>query len=336
MNTGIPMLELSFCKSLSRTGARYVTGVLLALFSLSALAGAMKYAPSQVDMELRKVSEHVYFVQGKAGIATDNEGFISNAGVVITDDGIVIIDSLGTPSLAWKLLGLIREVSDKPIVRVIATHYHADHIYGLQVFEEQGAEIWAPAGAENYLRSENAAERLEERRLSLDPWVNDDTRLVEPDRYIEGREIFELGGVKMTVVPVGAAHSDGDLTVFVEPDKVLFSGDIIFEGRIPFMGDANSRHWLEVLEHMEQRKLAALVPGHGAMARDPNRAIADMRHYLAYLRKSMGAAVEELIPFEEVYDTIDWSEFEHLPAFREANRRNALQVYLSMEAESFK
>jgi len=286
-------------------------------------------------MKLQKVSEHVYFVQGKAGVATDNEGFVSNAGVVITDAGIVIFDSLGTPSLAYKLLGLIREISDKPIVRVITSHYHADHIYGLQVFEAEGAEVWAPAGAEEYLRSENAAKRLEERRRSLNPWVNDNTRLVEPDRYIEKQETFELGGVKFTLVPVGAAHSDGDLTLYIEPDDVLFSGDIIFEGRIPFMGDANSKHWLEVLERMESRKLTALVPGHGAAARDPNRAISDMRRYLAYLRESMGAAVEEMIQFDEVYDTIDWSEYENLPAFREANRRNALQVYLSMEAESF-
>jgi len=311
--------------------------VLLVFTGLSAIAGEeVVYAPSRVEMKLQKISEHVYFVQGKAGIATDNEGFISNAGVVITNEGIVIFDSLGTPSLAHKLLRLIRKVSDKPIVRVITSHYHADHIYGLQVFEEEGAKIWAPAGAENYLNSENAVERLEERRLSLDPWVNDKTRLVEPDRYIEQQEVFELGGVKLTVVPVGAAHSDGDLTLYVEPDGVLFSGDIIFEGRIPFMGDANSKHWLEVLGHMEQRKLTALVPGHGAAARDPNRAIADMRRYLAYLRDSMGAAVEEMIQFDEVYDTIDWSQYEGLPAFREANRRNALQVYLSMEAESFK
>ncbi len=309
--------------------------VLLVQPVLSVLAGEEPYAPSHVDMKLQKVSEHVYFVQGKAGIATDNEGFISNAGVVITDAGIVVFDSLGTPSLAYKLLGLIRNISDRPIVRVITSHYHADHIYGLQVFEEEGAEVWAPAGAESYLRSVGAAERLEERRLSLNPWVNDSTRLVEPDRYIDRQETFELGGVKFTLVPVGAAHSDGDLTLFIEPDDVLFSGDIIFEGRIPFMGDANSKHWLEVLEHMETRELTALVPGHGAAARDPNRAISDMRRYLAYLREAMGAAVEEMIQFDEVYDTIDWSQFEHLPAFHEANRRNALQVYLSMEAESF-
>jgi glyoxylase-like metal-dependent hydrolase (beta-lactamase superfamily II) len=284
-------------------------------------------------MQLQRLSEHVYFVQGEAGIATDNEGFISNAGVIVTDDGVVVFDALGTPSLADMLLRKIREITDQPIVRVISSHYHADHIYGLQVFEEQGAAVWAPVGAEKYLRSENAGERLDERRFSLDPWVNETTRLVEPDRYIGVQEKFELGGVRFTVSPVGAAHSDGDLTLYLEPDRILFSGDIIFEGRIPFMGDANSRHWLEAIQRMEDQQLRALVPGHGAAAKDPNQAIAAMQRYLSYLREAMNVAVEDFIPFDEAYDATDWSEFEQLPAFAEANRRNAYQVYLSMEAE---
>ena len=313
--------------------------ILVVLFSLTAPVVAEteqpdRYPPVGVPMSLTRVSEHVYFAQGEAGIATDNEGFISNAGVVVTDSGIVVFDALGTPSLGKRLLEEIRKVSDQPVVRVITSHYHADHIYGLQVFEEQGAEIWAPRGAENYLRSANALERLEERRFSLDPWVNETTRLVEPDRYIAEREIFELGNVRFTLSPVGAAHSDADLTLYVEPDRVLFSGDILFEGRVPFLGDANSGNWLEVLQRMEVQQLVALVPGHGALARDPNRAISTMRRYLSYLREKMGAAVEDFIPFDEAYAATDWSEFEHLPAFVEANRRNAYQVYLSMEAES--
>jgi len=292
------------------------------------------YPPTAVDMQLQRLSDHVYFVQGAAGVATDNEGFISNAGVIVTAEGVVVFDALGTPSLADLLRRKIREVTDQPVVRVISSHYHADHIYGLQVFEEQGADVWAPAGAEKYLDSENARERLEERRFSLEPWVNETTRLVEPDRYIEVQENFQLGSLRFTVSPVGAAHSDGDLTLYVEPDRILFSGDIIFEGRVPFVGDANSRRWLEAVERMEDRQLLALVPGHGAAAKDPNRVIATMRRYLSYLRETMRAAVEDFRPFDEAYTAIDWSEFERLPAFAEANRRNAYQVYLSMEAES--
>jgi glyoxylase-like metal-dependent hydrolase (beta-lactamase superfamily II) len=300
----------------------------------SATAGEIAYPPVGVDMPLRQVSKHVYYVEGTPGVATDNEGFISNAGFVVTGAGVVVFDALGSPSLANTLLAKIRSVTDEPIVRVIVSHYHADHIYGLQVFEDLDAEILAPVGAGEYLASDNARERLEERRFTLDPWVNETTRLVYPDRYLAEGANFRLGDVDFIVTMVGAAHSDGDITLFVEPDRVLFSGDVIFEGRVPFLGDANTRHWLRVLERMEREQLVALVPGHGSVAADPNAAVGLTRRYLAFLRERMGAAVDDFISFTEAYEATDWSEFAGLPAFAEANRRNAYQVYLSMEAEA--
>ena len=301
------------------------------LMIVSALAIAGE--PATVDMTLKQVSEHVYFVEGVPGVATDNQGFISNAGVIVTGAGVVIFDALGTPALGQLLLEKIRAITKEPIVRVIVSHYHADHIYGLQVFEDLDAEIRAPVGAEKYLASDNARERLEERRFTLDPWVNDDTRLVYPNRYLDEGMQFRLGDVEFIVSVVGNAHSDGDLTLYVLPDRVLLSGDIIFEGRIPFVGDANIRHWSQVLERMETEQLVALIPGHGGVAENPNDAISLTRRYLTFLRNQMALAVEEFVPFDEAYAATDWSEFEQLPAFEEANRRNAYQVYLSMEAE---
>ena len=289
--------------------------------------------PATVDMTLKQVSEHVWFVEGAPGIATDNQGFISNAGVIVTGAGVVVFDALGTPALSQMLLEKIRAITDEPIVRVIVSHYHADHVYGLQVFEDLDAEILAPAGAEKYLASEHARARLEDRRFTLDPWVNEDTRLVYPDRYLSEGKQFRLGAVDFIVTVVGNAHSDGDLTLYVMPDRVLFSGDIIFEGRVPFLGDANTGNWVQVLERMEKEQLVALIPGHGGVAEDPNDAISLTRRYLSYLRDEMSLAVEDFVPFDEAYEGMDWSDFEQLPAFEEANRRNAYQVYLSMEAE---
>ncbi len=292
-----------------------------------------RYAPVSVSMELKQVSEHVYYVEGAAGIATDNEGFISNAGVIVTGDGVVIFDTLGTPSLAAQLVREIRKLSDQPIRRVILSHYHADHVYGLQVFEELGATISAPEGAYAYLNSPQAKERLEERRFSLEPWVNENTRLVEPDEIISASRTFKMGDVTFTINYQGKAHSDGDLAMLVEPDKALFSGDVIFEGRTPFVGNADTRHWLEVMQKLETEGLNVLIPGHGPASKKPARTIALTRKYLAYLREKMGEAVEEFEPFDEAYANTDWSAFENLPAFAEANRINAYQVYLSMEAE---
>ena len=303
------------------------------LFTSQSLFAASKYAPTSVEMEVKKVSEHVYYVEGIPGVATDNEGFISNAGFVVTKAGVVVFDSLGTPSLSYKLFQKIKSVTDQPILKVVVSHFHADHIYGLQVFEELGAEIIAPYGAQKYIRSDAAKERLEERQFSLDPWVNEDTRLVLPDTTISKSTEFNMGGLTFTINYMGKAHSDGDLTMLVEPDKVLFSGDIIFQGRIPFVGSADSKKWLDTLTKLETGGLTALVPGHGPASTDPKNTISLTRRYLAHLRKVMGTGIEELEPFDEVYAAADWSEFKDLPAFAEGNRINAYQVYLSMEAE---
>jgi len=290
------------------------------------------YEPSDVHMRLVKLSEHVYYVQGQAGAATDNEGFISNAGVVITDAGVVVFDSLGTPSLAWQLRARIRELTNQPVVKVIVSHYHADHIYGLQVFKDEGAEITAPRGALDYL-AERAEARLAERRESLFPWVNEGTRLIRPDLINNGEQRFRLGGVEFIVTLVGSTHSHGDQILRVVDDGVLFSGDLIFQGRIPLVAGSHPHTWLKGLEALPTEGLKVLVPGHGPASREPAHAIDFTRDYLRYLHDGMAAAVEDMIPFDEAYDAMDWSAYRNLPAFV-ANRLNAYYVYLGLEAES--
>jgi glyoxylase-like metal-dependent hydrolase (beta-lactamase superfamily II) len=310
---------------------KLISALFVILFSMQALA--VEYAESEVDMQLRQITPDIYYVEGIPGIATDNEGFISNAGFVITGEGVVVFDALGTPSLAKKLIELIKSVTDQAIKRVIVSHYHADHIYGLQVFKEEGARIYAADGSLDYLNSDVAVERLEERRFSLDPWVNDQTQLIFPDEIIKNSATFQLGNKTFTINLQGKAHSDGDLAMLVEPDLVLFSGDIIFRSRIPFIGSGDTKHWLETLQKLETSGLNALVPGHGPATFEPSERISLTREYLAFMREVMGDGVNELMSFDEIYSETDWSKFEHLPAFEAGNRINAYQVFLSMEQE---
>ncbi|MBT8433106.1 MAG: MBL fold metallo-hydrolase [Gammaproteobacteria bacterium] len=305
----------------------------LLLMLLSPLCPATEYAPATVTMQLRALTPDVYYVQGKARVATDNQGFVSNAGFVVTGDGVIVFDALGTPSLAHQLLGLIRSKTDQPIKRVYASHYHADHVYGLQVFKEAGAVIYAPKGANDYLDSETALERLDERRFSLDPWVNENTVLVPPDVVIDSSSSFNIGDKRITISFQGKAHSEGDLVMLVESDSVLFSGDLIFEGRIPFIGNGDTAHWLQTLENLETNGLHAMVPGHGPASFDPAATLKLTRRYLQFLRDTFVIGVEDLLSFEEIYAQTDWSQFEHLPTFADGNRINAYQVFLSLEQE---
>ena len=298
--------------------------------------GATKYPPVEVEMKLVKVSQHVYFVQGMAGAATENKGFISNAGFVVTPDGVVVFDALGTPSLAAKFLGLIRTVTSAPVKTVVMSHYHADHLYGLQVFKDEGAQVIAPAGAKDYLGSDVSDSLLATRRTELKPWVDAHTRLVPADVYLTENHSFELGGMRFDLSLQGMAHSEGDLAMVVAPDQVMFTGDIIFEGRIPFIGESNTKNWMEQLEQLRTARVKALIPGHGPMAKNPDELIRFTYRYLSFLREKMGAAVENWISFDTAYDQVDWAEFEFVPAFLEANRRNAYNVYIAMEKESFK
>ena len=314
--TFLKLLLITFCILFSQTACNHQE---------------TNYPPVDVEFNVIKVSQHVYFVQGKAGVATDNAGFISNAGFIVTDDGVVVFDTLGTPSLAALLYKEIREITTLPIKYVVISHYHADHVYGLQVFKEQGAKILAPNGARFYLASDTAENLLKTRRGDLGPWVNEKTYLVNPDEYLEKNHQFTLGGVDFKITLLGNAHSEGDLTLLVEPDNVLFSGDLIFEGRVPFVGSANVFNWLKALEDMRNIKVAAIIPGHGPLARDPGAMIDLTYGYLTFITNNMQKAVESWTPFDEAYDKIDWSQFESLPAFAAANRKNAFNIYLFME-----
>jgi glyoxylase-like metal-dependent hydrolase (beta-lactamase superfamily II) len=313
-----------------------LVGLFLALLAARGVVAGepARYPPVSVPMTAERVADNVYLVQGKSGAATDHEGFISNAGFVVTDAGVVVLDGLGSPSLAQAMRNLIRRVTDKPVVKVVVTHYHADHIYGLQVYQDEGAQVIAPAGVMAYLQGPQAAERLAERRQTLAPFVNESTRLVFPDLLVSEPTELAVGGSTFRLEPLGPVHSDGDMTMLVKPAGVLFSGDLIFEGRVPFVGDADTRRWLEALDGLLGAQLVALVPGHGGASRDPQATLVLTRDYLRFLREVMGRAVEEMAPFDEAYAAVDWSRWEKLPAFDAANRRNAFAVYLRMENES--
>jgi glyoxylase-like metal-dependent hydrolase (beta-lactamase superfamily II) len=317
---------------------RQILALLFVLFTAPAIAepSTSPYPPVTVQVRAEQVSPHCYYVPGLPGAASrENQGFMSNAGFVVTPEGVVVFDTLGSPSLAWEMLQRIREITPAPIKRVVVSHYHADHYYGVQVFKDAGAEVWAHHDAQGMIGSEDWRLRLEQRVDLLGQWINAKTqRFPLPDRWLGEETDFELGGLHFKVRHVGPAHSAEDLVMFVEEDGVLYAGDLIFKGRVPFIGDADSKSWLTALGKLIAMQPKYLVPGHGGVSDDPVGDLTFTRDYLRYLRGTMGQAVSEMIPFEEAYDRTDWTRYQKLPAFREAHRRNAYNTYLLMEKES--
>jgi glyoxylase-like metal-dependent hydrolase (beta-lactamase superfamily II) len=279
-----------------------------------------------------RVAPDTYMVQGVAALGSSaNRNFISNAAFVVTRDSVVVIDALGSPVLAKELLEEIARITPKPVSHVVVTHYHADHVYGLQVFKDAGATILAHRDGKLYLNSDTAELRMKASREDLAPWVDEHTRLVPADRWIDAPLRLTVGGLEMELRPAGPAHTAEDLVVWFPSLKVLMAGDVVFRNRVPFVGQADSGHWIEALDTLLSYDAAVIVPGHGPVSRSARADLQMTRDYLAFLRKAMGEAARNMDPFEEAYARTDWSRYAKMPLFDAANRINAYNTYLLME-----
>lgn len=322
----------------------YVTRAALRLFVVATLLcapalthAAEAYPPLKIDLVPQRVKgTDTYYVLGRTAVPDNrNAGFTANAGFVVTSQGVVVFDALGTPALGKALIAAIRKRTSLPIRYVVVSHYHADHMYGLQAFrDETSALIIAQHQARNYKDSLDAGKRLRQREQSLAPWVNDATRVIQPDLTFENDIVFTLGGKTFRVVYAGPAHAPDDSMMLVNPGGVLFAGDIVQNHRIPFMNsdEVNTTNWLAGLDKVLEMKPSHIIPGHGEPSDDPKAAIEFTENYIRFVRAQMKAAVQNWQPFEEAYQSVDWSRYAAMPAFKQTNRGNAYRVYLDMES----
>jgi glyoxylase-like metal-dependent hydrolase (beta-lactamase superfamily II) len=281
------------------------------------------------------VAPTTWMVQGASALGSSaNRNFISNAAFVETRQGVVVVDALGSPELARELLQEVQRLTGKSVTHVIVTHYHADHIYGLQVFKDAGATIVAHRDAQLYLNSDTAQLRLQASREELFPWIDESTRLVPADVWVGAPATLWVGDTVFELHPGGPAHTPEDLVVWLPSQRVLFAGDLVFRGRIPFVGQADSAHWIEALDTLLKFDAQVIVPGHGPVSESTRADLELTRDYLQYLRQTMGEAARNMDPFDEAYARADWSRFERLPLFGVANRMNAYNTYLLMERSS--
>ncbi len=204
----------------------------------------------------------------------------ANAGFVIGDDGVVVIDTFFSEDAAKQLLAAIQERTKLPVKYVINTHYHIDHVAGNRVFANQGAGILAQRNVRGWIHSENL-------RLIgdfLTPELKAQTEsLVAPSVDYEAASHLYLGS-RAIYVRSFPGHTGGDSIVFVPDAKVAFLGDLFWHNMLPNLIDASTGQWVETLDAIAAMNVPnyTFVPGHGDVG-NANDVVA-FREYLTTLR----------------------------------------------------
>lgn len=215
---------------------------------------------------------------------------LTNAGILVGDDGVLVIDSLRVPSFARDLIKDVRRLSDKPIRYVIDTHGHWDHAFGNQEFPDsiivghvncrRELEELGEAWRENVIaRGNEWAEEL--RTVDIRP----------PSLTFDSRLELHFGGRRVDLVYLGRAHTSGDLFVHLPDDGVVFTGDVAQDGGVPYMLDGYMRDWIETDARLMDLPFERFVSGHGPIGEKP--ALAEAREFMAALVSGTEEAVRD-------------------------------------------
>jgi glyoxylase-like metal-dependent hydrolase (beta-lactamase superfamily II) len=271
----------------------------------------------------------VYAVLGDTGLGSEGR---PNAGFIVTSAGVAVIDALASPRQGEQLLRTIRSVTGEPIRWVILTHHHPDHHFGAIVFRRLGAQIIAHPDR-RVLASEAGEDAL------MADWV----RVVgldamrgfgfadTPDIPVTRADTLTAGGRTIVISHPGAAHSAGDLIVWLPRERVLFAGDLLIEDGVTMVVDGNSSQLLEALAAIDSLQPTIAVPGHGAIPRDPAALVAKTRVYIIGLRSAMRAAVERGTPMGRALRPLPPADQNRPVSLNSRQRRNAVRVYLEEE-----
>jgi cyclase len=226
---------------------------------------------------LTKITDHVYTYADAKDPSIANS-FGANAGIIIGDKGVVIVDALVSSKEAQRLISDLMSVTDKPIRYVVNTHSHFDHTLGNSDLASMGAVI---------LAHENCGENM---KASLPKVIanakaygmtDEEARAIKPacpNATFGNRMRINLGGVTVELVYVAPSHTTDSILVFVPEDYLVFAGDILVTDYYPFMGEADIDGWAKSLDHLSSLDVDKIIPGHGPVS--SKKDVTDMKAYL--------------------------------------------------------
>jgi glyoxylase-like metal-dependent hydrolase (beta-lactamase superfamily II) len=256
-----------------------------------------------------------------------------NSGVVIGDDGVMVIDATATPVMAQDLIRRIREVTDKPIRYVVLTHYHAVRVLGASAY---GAEqIIASQGTLDLIRERGAQDMKSEieRFPRLFQAVESIPGLTWPTLVFKDELTLWMGKLEVRIQHLGRGHTQGDTVVWLPVPKILFSGDLVEYAATPYCGDAHLADWPATLDKLRALKADKLVPGRGEALTTPEEVEAGIGGTQAFITQLLASAKQGIASgkalkevYKETYARLEpqfgkWVIFAHCMPF------NATRAY---------
>ncbi|VVO26247.1 quinoprotein relay system zinc metallohydrolase 1 [Pseudomonas fluorescens] len=265
------------------------------------------------QLKPRQIAENTWLLEGSTdNFAKANGGNIVNTGFIVTDNGVVVIDSGPSKRYGEALRKAIAATTDKPVIQVLLTHHHPDHVLGNQAFGD--VPIGALAGTRKLLEQQGDAMAENMYRLVGD-WMRG-TEVVLPTQEITPGTL-SIGGHSLRLLGL-RGHTDADLAILDEKTGVLFAGDLVFyERALTTPNSPGLEVWQADIDQLESLPWKLIVPGHGPVTSDP-APFAQMRDYLGWLDQLMrdgavsGSEMGEMIrsPIPERFAAISLSRYE--------------------------
>lgn len=281
---------------------------------------------------MQEVAPGIYMHQGvHEDLDEGYHGDISNIGFIIGNKGVAVIDTGGSQKVGAALLNALRQHTKLPVLYVINTHIHPDHIFGNAAFKQEDATFVGHAKLANAMSLRKDAYLRQGHELLGNHF--DGSEIVLPTLLVQSSQELDLGDRKLLLTPYPNAHTNTDLTVLDQKTGTLWTGDLLFIERAPSI-DGDIKGWLAAISQLEQLKgIHYVVPGHGPVTQDLTGALQRQATYLNVLLADVRNTIQQGKSMEQAMDTAAASEAGKWQLFTPVNRRNVNLIYPVLEWE---
>ncbi len=235
------------------------------------------------------------------------EGGATNGGFIVGDEGVIVIEGLMTTALAKKVKEEVKRVTSLPIRCLILTHFHGDHSFGSQHYLPVPIVGHAECRDELIEKWDASVERFATNRPELAAEFRG-VRMTPPDLVFEEKMTLYLGNRRIELIYLGKAHTRGDILVHLPQDRVLYTGDVAVNQRVPASMDAYMSSWISVLERMQTLDVETVVPGHGLIGN--MTMVTDLRRFFSELRTEARQRFDAGMSVEQAAADIHFPQFQ--------------------------